>query len=439
MRKKYFALASTILLLSPLAGGVTAQADTLDELNQQKQQLETESQNVQSEINEKESSLQELASQKVVLQEKVEEMQNSINDLLIKLEKQEEKLLEIEAKIDELQKKIEALELVIEQRSEKLDNQARVIQTEASMTDMVSIVMSAENFSEVVGKITTVSKLVTANKEIIVQQENDKKEVEESKQAVEDEKTAAEELKQEIIIAKNNIIAQKAELDEQISLVIENANLTSSEKSKLESTKNSLDSQTQAVRNDISAEEERIEQERIAREKEEQERVAREAASAAAAAAAEEVANNLYASTNSTSREPVTNTGGFVRPASGYNSSSFGYRIHPIDGSYRLHTGMDIAGGGAILAAQSGTVEFAGYNSSYGYHVIINHGVINGVSVKTLYAHMISGLLVAPGQSVGQGQQIGTMGTTGSSTGVHLHFEVYENGVVVNPLNYISL
>lgn len=438
MRKKYFALASTILLLSPLAGGVTTQADTLDELNQQKQQLETESQNVQSEINKKESSLQELASQKVILQEKVEEMQNSINDLLIKLEKQEEKLLEIEAKIDKLQKKIEALELVIEQRTEKLDNQARVIQTEASMTDMVSIVMSAENFSEVVGKITTVSKLVTANKEIIVQQENDKKEVEESKQAVEDEKAAAEELKQEIIIAKNNVVAQKAELDEQISLVIENANLTSSEKSKLESTKNSLDSQTEAVRNDISAEEEQIEQERIAREqaekaeKEKQEKIAQENAAA-------EVANNLYASTNSTSREPVTNTGGFIRPASGYNSSSFGYRIHPIDGSYRLHTGMDIAGGGAIIAAQSGTVEFAGYNSSYGYHVIINHGVINGVSVKTLYAHMISGLLVAPGQSVGQGQQVGTMGTTGSSTGVHLHFEVYENGVVVNPLNYISL
>ncbi|UJF16199.1 peptidoglycan DD-metalloendopeptidase family protein [Jeotgalibaca sp. MA1X17-3] len=439
MRKKYIALASAILLLSPLAGGVTVQADTLDELNQQKQQLETESQNVQSEINEKESSLQELASQKVVLQEKVEEMQNSINDLLIKLEKQEEKLLEIEAKIDELQKKIEALELVIEQRSEKLDNQARVIQTEASMTDMVSIVMSAENFSEVVGKITTVSKLVTANKEIIVQQENDKKEVEESKQAVEDEKTAAEELKQEIIIAKNNIVAQKAELDQQISLVIENANLTSSEKSKLESTKNSLDSQTQAVRNDISAEEERIEQERIAREqaekaeKEKQEKIAREKAAAA------EEANNLYASTTSTPSQQVTNTGGFIRPASGYNSSPFGFRISPVDGAYRLHAGMDIAGSGSINAAQSGTVEYAGYNDMYGYHVIINHGVINGVSVKTLYGHMIAGLMVAPGQSVGQGQQLGTMGTTGQSTGVHLHFEVFENGVVVNPLNYISL
>ena len=237
------------------------------------------------------------------------------------------------------------------------------------------------------------------------------------------------------------MVAQKAELDEQISLVIENANLTSAEKSKLESTKSSLDSQTQAVRNDISAEEKRIEQERIAREKAEQERIAREEEAAAAAAAAEEAANNLYASTSTTSTpsQTVTNTGGFIRPASGYNSSPFGYRISPVDGVYRLHQGMDIAGSGQIFAAQSGTVEYAGYSGMYGYHVIINHGDINGVSVKTLYAHMIAGLMVAPGQSVGQGQQLGIMGTTGQSTGVHLHFEVFENGVVVNPLNYISL
>ena len=456
LKKKYFVLASSVLLLSPLVGGKIAQADTLDELNQQKQQLESKSQNIQSEINDKESSLQNLETQKEDLQQKVEGLQKSINDLFIKLEKQENKLQEIETKIEELKNKITALELIIEQRADKLDSQARLIQTQASMTDMISIIMTSENFGDMVGKISTVSKLVTANKDIITQQENDKKEVEKNKRAVEEEKVAAEELKQEIIIAKNNVVAQQDELNVQISLVVDNANLTKDEKAKLESTKENLASQTQLVRNDISAEKTRIKIEQIAREKAEQERIALEQAEAAAVAAAneeaskiaaeaeqetikEEVSNNLYASTEPVQSEPVVNTGGFIRPASGYNSSPFGYRISPVDGAYRLHSGMDIAGSGSVVAAQSGTIEFAGYNEMYGYHVIINHGSINGVAVKTLYGHMIPGLMVAPGQSVGQGQQLGIMGTTGQSTGVHLHFEVFENGVVVNPLNYISL
>ncbi|NLD31442.1 MAG: LysM peptidoglycan-binding domain-containing protein, partial [Trichococcus flocculiformis] len=97
-----------------------------------------------------------------------------------------------------------------------------------------------------------------------------------------------------------------------------------------------------------------------------------------------------------------------------------------------------IAGSGTISAAQTGVVEVATYHYSYGNYVVINHGKINGVTIKTLYAHMQSGLSVSVGQTVSQGQKIGVMGTTGSSTGVHLHFEVQENGAVVNPMNYIN-
>ncbi|MFZ2583078.1 MAG: LysM peptidoglycan-binding domain-containing protein, partial [Trichococcus flocculiformis] len=103
-----------------------------------------------------------------------------------------------------------------------------------------------------------------------------------------------------------------------------------------------------------------------------------------------------------------------------------------------FHRGVDIAGSGTISAAQAGVVEVATYHYSYGNYVVINHGKINGVTIKTLYAHMQSGLSVSVGQTVSQGQKIGVMGTTGSSTGVHLHFEVQENGAVVNPMNYIN-
>lgn len=114
--------------------------------------------------------------------------------------------------------------------------------------------------------------------------------------------------------------------------------------------------------------------------------------------------------------------------------SSFGRRLHPIYGVYRMHTGLDIGGpyGAAIVAANSGTVITSGYNSGgYGYYIVIDHG--GGYS--SLYAHA-SKLLVSKGTYVKKGQTIAYVGSTGASTGPHLHFEIRINGDPVNPMNY---
>ena len=434
MGKKHIALFSSILLLSPIAGGFTAQAATLEELQQQKDALQLETNTIQSQIEEKSNSLNTLESEKANLETKVNELQSQLDELMGRLAAQEEKLAAIQSKILELQAEIEALQVVIDQRTEKLNTQARYIQTDAGVTNIASILLSSENFSDLVGKITVVSKIVTANKDIVEQQEADQQKVEDSKVAVEEEKLSAEALKQEILISKNNVVAQKAEIDVQIAQVIENYELTEAEKNGLESTKADLAAQTESISNDMAAEQARITAEAVAAAE------AEAAAIAAAEAAAAAAANNLTASVSQTTSTPSysVNSSGFLRPASGYISSPFGNRVSPFGGSIEFHRGVDIAGSGAISAAQSGTVETATYHASYGYYVVINHGTINGVNVKTLYAHMQPGLLVAPGQIVSQGQQVGVMGTTGSSTGVHLHFEVQENGAVVNPVNYIG-
>ena len=433
MGKKHIALFSSILLLSPIAGGFTAQAATLEELQQQKDALQLETNTIQSQIEEKSNSLNTLESEKANLETKVNELQSQLDELMGRLAAQEEKLAAIQSKILELQAEIESLQVVIDQRTEKLNTQARYIQTDAGVTNIASILLSSENFSDLVGKITVVSKIVTANKDIVEQQEADQQKVEDSKVAVEEEKHSAEALKQEILISKNNVVAQKTEIDVQIAQVIENYELTEAEKNGLESTKADLAAQTESISNDMVAEETRIAAERAAAEQ-----AASEAAAVAAAATA---ANNLTASaapTTTASSSYTVNSSGFIKPASGYYSSPFGYRLSPITGGSELHRGQDIAGSGAISAAQSGTVVTATYHASFGYYVVINHGTINGVTVETLYAHMQPGLLVAPGQTVSQGQQIGIMGTTGDSTGVHLHFEVHENGGLVDPLNYIG-
>jgi murein DD-endopeptidase MepM/ murein hydrolase activator NlpD len=122
-------------------------------------------------------------------------------------------------------------------------------------------------------------------------------------------------------------------------------------------------------------------------------------------------------------------------PTNGPIVSGFGYRTHPVYGTTRFHAGVDIDGacGQPIFAAEDGTVLSAGYNGGYGNATVIDHG--GGLS--TLYAHQ-SSIGVSSGQKVGRGQQIGLVGTTGLSTGCHLHFEVRVNGEPVDPVPYLT-
>lgn len=121
-------------------------------------------------------------------------------------------------------------------------------------------------------------------------------------------------------------------------------------------------------------------------------------------------------------------------PAEGWISSPFGNRRHPVTGQPDRHTGIDIAGrvGAPVLSAADGTVIEAGRKGGYGLAVVINHGY----GLRTLYGHL-SRITVRVGQRVTKGQRIGSMGSTGLSTGPHLHYEIMLQGKAVNPLNYL--
>lgn len=134
------------------------------------------------------------------------------------------------------------------------------------------------------------------------------------------------------------------------------------------------------------------------------------------------------------SGQAASGTGAMIWPASGPITSPYGWRTHPIFGTSRYHSGIDIGAdyGDTVVAADSGVVIYSDWMGGYGKAVIIDHG--NGIT--TLYGHN-SELLVAEGQQVRKGQAIARVGSTGYSTGPHCHFEVRQNGSPVDPMGYL--
>lgn len=125
-------------------------------------------------------------------------------------------------------------------------------------------------------------------------------------------------------------------------------------------------------------------------------------------------------------------------PVVGRLSSPFGMRVHPITGVYKLHTGQDIAAacGTPIRAARAGVVIDAGWNSAYGWRTVVSHGAVGGVLLTTTYNHQLD-VRVEVGQRVAAGEVIGAVGSTGYSTGCHLHFELHVNAALVDPLPWL--
>lgn len=132
-------------------------------------------------------------------------------------------------------------------------------------------------------------------------------------------------------------------------------------------------------------------------------------------------------------------TGTLGQPADARLGSRFGPRFHPIFKQWRLHAGIDLSNacGTPLFAAADGTVSHMGFDSSGGWRLVVDHGVVDGVSLQTVYLHA-QGYRVRTGDRVTRGQPVGTMGSTGWSTGCHLHFGVKANGRHVDPLPWLG-
>ncbi|MCR5576997.1 MAG: peptidoglycan DD-metalloendopeptidase family protein [Oscillospiraceae bacterium] len=292
---------------------------------------------------------------------------------------------------------------------------ARVRAMEENGTlNYLAMILKANNLGELLSAIDDIGEIMQSDRKLedayIAAREN-----------TEEVKAEYEEYRAEINAKQDALREEKAQLEAEID---EASQLLLSIGEDLE--------HRQAEYDAIMAEEERTEaaiDKLVAELEAERAEAARRAAEEAAAAAAQSGSSGGSAYAGA--------TGSFVFPVASYVyiSSRFGERVHPITGELKHHNGMDIASnmGTTVYAADGGKVVLADWNGGYGNCIMIDHG--NGY--KTLYGHL-SSIGVSEGQSVSQGAVIGAVGSTGNSTGPHLHFEVYANDSRIDPEQFYS-
>ncbi len=440
-------LLSVAAVLLFLGSGPAAFADTLNDLKSEQKQMDQKKDSLNTQIGEKKEEISNTNSEIEKLMEKIKELNKQVADTKGKIEAVNSEIAQTTKEIEELKVSIVELEEKIAARDELLRERIRAVQVSGSVS-YLDVLLGAESFMDFIDRFSAVKTLVEADQKILEEQAADKQTLEEQKKTVEDKLAQQEANKKQLVELKASLDSQTAQQNNLVAQLEAKQEKLQKEQASLQEEFNEVHDLSQEVEAKIVAEQKRIAE--IALKKEE-ERKRKAAAEAAKKKDLEKNSNKTNASSNShtnsssnsgSSTAQVVSSGNWTRPASGLYTSPFGMRYHPIDKKMKEHRGADIANveGTPIYAAGAGIVSHAGWLGGFGNTVMITHSV-NGKIYTTVYAHL-SSISVSQGQSVDKGQYIGGMGTTGKSTGSHLHFEFhignYSSGSsAVNPLSYV--
>ena len=422
---KTFAATTALLLLIQTP---TAFANSLSDLKEEKKQVETKKNQLNSSISSKEEAIsenkekqQKLLDQIQALNAEIDKTNSNIKNVLAEIQATNAEIKALEGTIDELMRKIEERDLLLQDR-------ARAIQAGGSVS-YLDVLLGSNSFVDFIDRFSAVNALLEADRQIIRDQKQDKQTLEEQKQVLESKRQKLEEQKAKLERLKASLDGQKKEKNTLVDQLEKEQAKLKSEKVLLEKEYSEALEISDELQQQIISEQNRLAE--IARQQE----AKRKAAAAAAAAAGN-------SGSGSTVNAPASE-GTWIKPTNGRLTSPYGWRN--LGAGPEFHYGVDLANktGTPIWASADGVVSYAAPLSSYGNVVILTHS-INGQIYTTVYAHL-SAFNVSVGDEVSQGQQIAAMGSTGRSTGPHLHFEIHigswQGQAVgsVNPLKYIPL
>ena len=387
--KKIAALLVALALVLPIAGEVTVipssavtQAE-IDDLKDQASDLNSQRAELQAQLKAIQSDKSKALEQKDLLERQISATQAEIDNIQAQIDmysqlitQKEEELLQAEAEEKELY--------------ELFCQRVRYMEEEGEVSYW-SILFSSDDFSDLLDNFMIVEEIIDYDNSVMEELLALQAQIETDKAALETSRAEQETAKAEQETAKAALKDQEDQVDALISEISGQEDLLEKQEAQLKAAANAMDEEIRRLEREM----------------------------------ADQIAN-------------VPSESGFLWPLpSSWNtlSSLFGSRIHPITGRPNNHTGIDIPASRNtnIYAAKSGVVTTSTYNSSYGNYVVVSHS--DGTS--TLYAHM-NKRGVSKGATVSQGQVIGYVGTTGSSTGNHLHFEIRVNGSRVDPVDYFK-
>ena len=416
---------AAILLLSLLASIIPAvSAASSSEIRQEINGLKAEREEIQDQISDLEGQIDENMSEI----EKIIAKKNAIDQEIALLCQQ----------IENINKQITAYGLLIADKQDELDeararytelnakNKARIrAMEENGRVSYWSVLFEANSFSDLLDRLQMIEEIAKADQRRLQEMRDAAQAVEEAQAALAAEKAEMEQVRAELGETQKNLEQKRQEAD---AILVE-LNAQGDALEDLLEQQHDADEKLQA---EIAKSEKEYNE--ALRKEEEEERKRREEEEKKKQEALQQQQQQQKPSTKPDST--VTAGIKWTMPCTyRYLSSPYGYRVHPVYGTWKFHSGVDLAGpqGTPIVATRDGTVTAAAYNSGNGYYVSINHG--DGFSSS--YLHMTH-YVVSKGQKVSAGQVIGYMGSTGISTGPHLHFTIYYNGSTVNPADYLN-
>ena len=354
------------------------------------------------------------------------------------------------------QDELDVAEAKLAELNEKNKERIQAMEEEGEISYW-SVIFKAKSFTDLIDRLNMMAEIHEADQRRMSELSEAAAAVAEARTSLAAEKTALEESRVALKESQAELDVKRAEADELLAELNEDKRALDAMEADWEAEEAKLSAEIAAAEVEytkaLKAEEEARRKEEERKRKEEEERKRKEEEEKKKQEEANKKpgngGSNNGGSGNSGSDNGGGNSGGgnsgggsgFVsgeswrRPCSWIKlTSPYGYRTHPTTGQWKFHNGVDLANnqGTPIYAARSGKVTVATYGGTYGYYVTINHG--DGYS--SLYAHMTH-YTVSKGQTVKKGDIIGYMGSTGRSTGPHLHFSIFLNGSSVNPMNYI--
>ena len=427
------AVMAAILLLTLLLSAIPLQAqaltsDKLEELEEEIKRLKEQQKGMQEEIDgirgQIDANMSEM--EKLIIEKNAIDQEISLlNHQLMNINQQIVVYgMLIADKQDELDAAKERLEKLREQNKERI----RAMEEEGTLSYW-SVLFKANSFADLLDRLNMIQEIARADQRRLEEMNKAAEAVQEAQLDLENEKRALEDTKTEVVLLQQELELKRIAADEVLAKLHAQGVEFQKLMEEAEKEEQKILEQIGDAEKEYNKEHDRLEEEERKR-KEEEERKKRE---------------------EEEKRKEEGGGGGGGNPGGGeaqpsdaywlipcsyvYVSSPYGYRVHPITGIYTFHHGVDLAAssGTPIKASRAGVVTTATWNNSAGNYVSINHG--DGFSSS--YLHMTH-YIVSPGQRVEQGQIIGYVGSTGASTGPHLHFAIYYNGVSQNPAAYMN-